>query len=325
MILGTALRSGFLTGILCIAILLVAVSLNPISLTAAQADNASGANCHVDGGLTGSSGSATGTCGNGATPTSPVDEQQQPIAPVNDDGYEYWWEPECSAGVQIDQECALVAMRSCQREPNGQFLRPVRAPRDNLNAKQQVGNARCIYPGENPGQVIAPQDPVVSLSQFQELPISPAVGSVQPSPHTLVGAETNVFAEGSEQILPLAVAGRSVRVKAVPEEYQWDYGDGTTFGPSSTSGSSLPKSRWGEKTRTSHVYATTGDFVIALTTFYRGEYSVEGGPWQPIIGRASVSTPPQTISVWRSITRNYADDCNQNPKGQGCPGVPSVP
>ena len=307
----------------CLSLALIAFLITIVSPTTVLAEDSTGGSCHVDGGLTGSSGSASGTCGSKTTPTTAGD--QAPIAPVTDDGFQYWWEPECSVDVQIDQECARVAKRSCQREPNGQFLRPVRAPRDKLEGKQQVGNARCIYPGENPGAVIAPQDPAVSLAQFQKLPILPALGAVQPSPHTLMGAETNVFAEGSEQILPLTVVGRSVRVKAIPEEYQWDYGDGSTFGPSATRGSSLPKDRWGEKTRTSHVYGATGDFDITLTTFYRGEYSVDGGPWQPIIGRASIVTPPQTISVWRSITRNYADDCNQNPQGQGCPGLRPVP
>jgi hypothetical protein len=206
--------------------------------------------------------------------------------------------------------------------PDGQLLRPVRAPRDNLSAKEQVGNARCVYPGENPGQVIAPADPTVTLAEFQELPIAAGHSVVQPSPHTLVGAETNAFAEASEQILPLTVLGKSVRVKAIPTEYHWDYGDGSSLGPTTTAGSSLPKERWGEKTRTSHAYTTTGDFVITLRTYYRGEYSVEDGPWQPIVGRATILTPPQTISVWRSLTRNYADDCNANPQGQGCPGAP---
>ncbi len=321
----TAPRNSKTTGaaIHCHTVAILAVALTLLAFTtSANAENVKAAECHVDGGLTGGGGSASGTCGTDDVPEHPT---EQPITPAADDGFEYWWEPECRADVQIDQECALVAMRSCQREPNGQFLRLVRAPRGNSAAKQQMGKARCVYPGENPGEVIAPQDPVVSLTQFQELPISPSLGFVQPSPHTLVGAETNIFAEGAEQILPLTVVGRSVRVKAIPVEYHWDYGDGNTLGPSAMAGSSLREEHWGEKTRTSHVYRSTGDFPITLTTYYRGEYSVEDGPWQTIVGRATVVSPPQTISVWRSITRNYADDCNQNPKGQGCPRAPPVP
>jgi hypothetical protein len=90
-------------------------------------------------------------------------------------------------------------------------------------------------------------------------------------------------------------------------------------------GGPLPQGRWGEKTRTSHAYAETGDFQVTLTTSFQGTYSVNNGPPLPIPGQGQFTAAPQTISVWRSITRNYADDCIQNPRAQGCPGAPPVP
>ena len=91
-------------------------------------------------------------------------------------------------------------------------------------------------------------------------------------------------------------------------------------------GGPLPQDRWGEKTRTSHIYTQTGDFQVVLTTHFQGTYSVNNGPPLPIPGQGQFNAPPQTISVWRSVTRNYADDCIRNPQGQGCPGVaPPVP
>jgi hypothetical protein len=36
---------------------------------------------------------------------------------------------------------------------------------------------------------------------------------------------------------------------------------------------------------------------IGLTTVYRGEYSVAGGPWLPIDGTAQVVTPPVNVTV----------------------------
>jgi hypothetical protein len=303
-----------------VAILIAFLSL-ALGNQASIAVTSNGADCKLYGGLTGTGGSATGLCGNNNSAAPP--QTGDGFTPAVDDRFEYWWEPECRADVQVDQECAKIASRSCQEKPAGQFLRPVRALRGNLDAKQQTGSARCVYPGENPAEVTAPQDPVVTLAQFQELPIAAADSMIQPSPHTLVGAETNIFAVASEQLLPLTVVGRSVKVKATPVEYHWAYGDGTDLGPTATAGSSLPKERWGEKTRTSYVYKSTGDFSVTLLTSFRGEYSVDGGPWQPIVGLATISSPPQPISVWRSITRNYADDCNQNPRGQGCPGAAS--
>lgn len=234
--------------------------------------------CHFDGGLTGSAGSGSGVCDGSTGPQLKIPVGGA-LAEQADDGYTYWWEPECTATVQVDQNCANVATRSCVAEPDGQFLRPVRAPRNNLAQREQVGIARCVYPGQSPGVVLAPLEPEVSLAEFQKLPIVAAEVTIQPSPHTLIGAETNAFAEASEQILPLVVLSKSVRVKATPTDYIWDYGDGVTLGPTPSAGSGLPISQWGQKTRTSHIYTQTRDFQIVLTTRFTGQYSVEGGPW----------------------------------------------
>ncbi len=161
--------------------------------------------------------------------------------------------------------------------------------------------------------------------QFESLPINAGTVVAQPSPHTLRGAETNFYAEASEQQFDVTMFGQRVHVVATPVQYTWNYGDGTALGPQPSMGGPLPQERWGEKTRTSHAYAETGDFQVVLTTSFQGTYSVNNGPPLPIPGQGQFSAAPQTVSVWRSITRNYADNCNQNPQGQGCPGAPSAP
>ncbi|MEO5993758.1 MAG: hypothetical protein ABIP92_09455 [Arthrobacter sp.] len=158
-------------------------------------------------------------------------------------------------------------------------------------------------------------------AEFQKLPIAPASVTAQPSPHTLRGAETNFFANATEQQFDITILGQKVHVFAKPVQYTWGYGDGTSLGPQLAAGGPLPQDRWGEKTATSHVYPETGDFSVVLTTHFQGTYSVNGGPPLPIPGQGQFSSLPQTISVWRSITRNYADDCLRNPLGQGCPGI----
>jgi hypothetical protein len=161
--------------------------------------------------------------------------------------------------------------------------------------------------------------------EFQQLPISAGTSSAQPSPNTLRGAETNFFASAADQQFDITILAQAVHVVAKPVEYTWNYGDGTLLGPQTAAGGPLPQDRWGEKTLTSHVYAQTGDFPVVLTTHFQGTYSVNGGPPLPIPGRGSFSSPRQTVSVWRTITRNYADTCLQNPQGQGCPGVAPPP
>lgn len=183
---------------------------------------------------------------------------------------------------------------------------------------------RCVY-SENPDDVLGRIAAQIQTA-FEQLPVNPGNSVIQPSPHTLRGAETNFYAVAVEQSFAIDMLGQSVSIVAKPVQYTWNYGDGTSLGPQTASGGPLPQDRWGEKTPTSHAYTQTGDFSVVLTTHFQGTYSVNGGPALPIPGQGQFSSPPQTVSVWRSITRNYADDCLQNPQGQGCPGVaPSAP
>ncbi|HAG60052.1 MAG TPA: hypothetical protein DCL83_12415 [Arthrobacter bacterium] len=150
--------------------------------------------------------------------------------------------------------------------------------------------------------------------------MAPATLTAQPSPNTLRGAETNIFADAHVQEFDVTILGQRVHLAATPIEYTYNYGDGTTLGPTPAAGGPLPKDRWGEKTRTSHVYQSTGDFAVSIMTSFRGTYAVNGGPNLPIPGTGQFPSPAQTLQVWRSITRNYADDCTVNPAGEGCPG-----
>ena len=65
----------------------------------------------------------------------------------------------------------------------------------------------------------------------------------------------------------------------------------------------------------------TSDFSVSVTTFYNGEYRIGNGAWTPIMGQAQVASPSQTVKVWRSQVKRYADNCIVNPDGEGCPGV----
>lgn len=181
----------------------------------------------------------------------------------------------------------------------------------------------CLYDAKP--EDLLPRIAAEIQREFQSLPINAGAVVAQPSPHTLRGAETNFYAEAVEQQFDITMFGQKVHVVATPAQYTWNYGDGTVFGPQPSMGGPLPQERWGEKTRTSHPYTATGDFQVVLTTSFQGTYSVNNGPPLPIPGQGQFSAPAQTISVWRSITRNYADDCNQNPQGQGCPGVAPRP
>jgi len=179
---------------------------------------------------------------------------------------------------------------------------------------------RCVYL-EKPEDILGKIAAQIQ-TKFRQLPVDAGRAVAEPSPHTLKGAQTNVYAVAAEQSFRVDMLGQSVAITAKPVQYAWNYGDGATLGPQNSAGGPLPQDRWGEKTATSHVYTRTGDFPVVLTTHFQGTYSVNGGPPLPIPGQGQFNAPPQSVSVWRSITRNYADDCLQNPQGQGCPGAP---
>lgn len=223
----------------------------------------------------------------------------------------------------FDLPC-LAATAECNAGENGRPVRwwwklVVAGPND----WSRISPDRCVYL-EKPVDVLG-QIAAQIQTKFQQLPINSGSSVTQPSPHTLRGAETNFYAEAAEQTFSVDMLGQDVAIVARPVEFTWSYGDGTSLGPQTAAGGPLPQDRWGEKTLTSHVYAQTGDFPVVLTTHFQGTYSVNGGPPLPIPGQGSFSSPPQTVSVWRSITRNYADTCLQNPQGQGCPGVAPPP
>ena len=174
----------------------------------------------------------------------------------------------------------------------------------------------CIYSAEPVD--VAEEIQRVILSAFQERPIVAGALTLQPSPHTLIGTETNMFVDAVEQTFDMTLLDQDIRIIATPSEYTLDYGDGTSLGPSAASGGPLPEQQWGEPTQTSHVYDSTGDFSVSATVYFSGRYSINGGPMVPIDGRASVDAVPRQLSVWRAETRSVADDCLVNPVGAGC-------
>jgi len=182
-----------------------------------------------------------------------------------------------------------------------------------------TGEQACLYAPDP--EVVLRAIAARILNDFRQLPIQPAKVTVQPGPHTLKGMETNVFAAADEQAFDVVILGQNVHLEATPVEYTYNYGDGTSFGPTMFAGGSIAEDEWGTKTRTSHVYKQTGDFRLGVTTSFRGTYSVNGGPPLPIAGTGQFVSPAQLVSVWRTETRQVAENCVENPAGWACPGA----
>ncbi|UKA63706.1 hypothetical protein [Arthrobacter sp. FW306-04-A] len=272
----------------------------------------------------------------GAKPIAYVRDPQSgefvpaPPGHVSEDPNQYKADLQCQVDDNsLAKKCLPGQMQCPPREAGEKAGTPVIwkvAPRSVSNPVwtdwSASGNGpSCLY--DQKPEDILPRIAARIESDFRNLPIKPAGLTAQPSPHTLKGAETNIFADALEQQFDVTLLGQQVHIVATPVEYTYAYGDGNSLGPTPSAGGPLREEEWGQKTRTSHVYQQTGDFQISVTTTFRGTYSVNGGPNLPIPGTGQFASPPQTVSVWRSITRNYADNCIVNPQGEGCPGVPA--
>ncbi|MGW6173819.1 hypothetical protein ACWF5H_10040 [Arthrobacter sp. NPDC055138] len=231
------------------------------------------------------------------------------------------YEPVCAPDMSnVAIECVLINSQ-CSIGADGTLMRILEAPAGQ-SPPQWVDTTRtiCQY-SDRPLEGTAndaDELPVVTIEFFRRLPIAPSGLSVEPVPHTLIGAETNVYASPNEQTFTEHIDGFDVTVRAIPTSYTWSYGDGSSLGPTSQPGGPLPADRLGEKTATSHRYTDTGDVQVSLTTTYRGEYSINGSDWIAISGEAQVDSAAVALSVWRSVVNNYADNCLENPEGAGC-------
>lgn len=158
----------------------------------------------------------------------------------------------------------------------------------------------------------------LTTHDFDTFPITAATPQQERAPHTLKNYNTNFWADPNPQEFTRTINGQNVVLRATPVSYTFDYGDGTTLGPVAYPGYQLGADVWDQPTDTSHRYTDPGDYHFTLTTTYRGEYSVDGGPWQVIDGTVSRTSDPQLVRVWRTKVGLVADDCATGADAWGC-------
>ncbi|MDK1361176.1 hypothetical protein QNO00_12995 [Arthrobacter sp. zg-Y1219] len=244
------------------------------------------------------------------------------IVPVNagtpESLFGFYYRPVCFDDETGDIDCLAGQPVECDAAPDGKYVwwySGLKAtPRETW--PRYGDTPTCIYTSD-PDEVAAELVGLV-LTEFQTAPIDPGQFTLQPSPFSLVNMPTNLYAEAREQTFDMSLLGQSIRIQVRPTEYEWNYGDGTIYGPSSRPGDPLPDDLVGDATQTSHTYEEPGEYFVSVAIYFSGRYSINGGPMIPIDGRALAFPPTQTISVWESESRSVADDCLANPAGFGC-------
>ncbi|WP_461170306.1 PKD domain-containing protein [Arthrobacter sp. Z1-15] len=244
------------------------------------------------------------------------------VVPVNvgtpESLFGFYYRPVCFDEENGDIDCLAGQPVECDAAPDGQYVwwhSGLKAtPRETW--PRYGDTPTCIYTSD-PDEVAAELVGLV-LTEFQTAPIDPGQFTLQPSPFSLVNMPTNLYAEAHEQRFDMTLLGQTIRIEVRPTEYEWNYGDGTIYGPSSQPGGPLPEDHVGDTTETSHVYEEPGDYFVSVAVYFSGRYSINGGPMIPIDGRALAFPPTQTVSVWEAESRSVADNCLVNPAGFGC-------
>jgi PKD repeat protein len=132
---------------------------------------------------------------------------------------------------------------------------------------------------------------VFRVEEFRRLPLPAGVVHIQPpNGRTLINVPTNVYVDARTVTLPTQLLGFPVRVRATPAQFRWRFGDGQSL-TTDDQGGPYPEMT------TTHTYTRPRKAKVTLTTEYTGEYSVAGGPFQPIEGTATVTSPAAALTV----------------------------
>lgn len=148
---------------------------------------------------------------------------------------------------------------------------------------------------------------VITPERFRNYPILASNIKSSPQNFSLRNGFTHFWASENKQTFTSNLSGHSVRIRAIPVQWIWNYGDGTNR-RFDFPGEAVPNHTLHDETSTSHVYEETGKFKVVVTTLYRGEFSVDGGPWERIPGQASVPSDPVVMDVWRTKKELIATD-----------------
>jgi hypothetical protein len=128
-------------------------------------------------------------------------------------------------------------------------------------------------------------------AEWQSIQIPSATIGINPlNGRTLVNLDTIFHTTAGEQEFTVTILGQPVTIYAVPVEYTWHHGDGTTQ-TTTTPGAPYPSKD------VTHVYESTGEANPRVDVQYRGEYSIAGGERQPISGFANVTGEGEALQI----------------------------
>ncbi len=202
----------------------------------------------------------------------------------------------------------------------------------------ELGNgtstARCVSEGDIEQAIHDLQGqeeeslPAAAYRAFTDLTLEPAVVKFEPDllGFGYEGRDTNMYADVDTQTVSQELLGETVELRAAPQEFHWDYGDGatrTTYEPGEPlpdydgTGQKIVKTDF--ETVTSHVYEETGIYPVTVETVYTGQFRVGDGGWRDIPGTVAVESSPGEADIWTQNSRWVSGAC-ESTEQWGCNG-----
>ncbi|UTT38403.1 hypothetical protein NMP99_10070 [Glutamicibacter mishrai] len=202
---------------------------------------------------------------------------------------------------------------SCRSNPDQQRCDDGSYPisRQILDLKGRLVYQYSYCPGDPPKFDIPEENLIrqikIDINKFRSFPIKGSTIQSAPNKFSLRNGHTHFWASKETQEFKSNLSGSNVRIKAIPIQWNWNYGDGSKRNLNFP-GEAMPGHTLHDETPTSHSYSETGKFGVNVTTLYRGEFSVDGGPWQAIPGQAAVPSNTLPMDVWRTEKELIAND-----------------
>lgn len=105
------------------------------------------------------------------------------------------------------------------------------------------------------------------------------------------------YQPGEERTLTLL--GRTIKIRPTLKTNTYNFGDGTTSGPTTSLGGTWPEGD------IRHAYDNPGKFQTNVATTYGGQYSLDGGPWDDLPGTTTITSPGEPLQVLTTSNHLY--------------------
>lgn len=233
-----------------------------------------------------------------------------------DKWYEYSAVYKCPANTPENPrtEVCGLALTFCDRlNPNGPgpfawiYRRVVDEDGPVGGALWEVYGTTC-FPHMVPGNSQPALTMQMIVDQFHRTPFAlPQTSVTPPGNLTLVNLTTYYQlvwpTEGFEpgEIDTTSLVGHQVRIRPTLQELTYDFGDGSSQGPTKSLGGPWPD---GDIT---HEYTSAATVNPAITAIYGGEVSIDGGEWLTIPASVTRVGPAEALDVRTSRNRLYVD------------------